>query len=401
MSVPTGWRSTTLGELGRYSNGRGFRKSEWRDSGRPIIRIQNLTGSGELFNYFQGEVDEKHVARPGDLLVSWAATLGAYFWSGPEGVVNQHIFKVDSIINHRFHKYLLDYKLADLMRRTHGSGMVHITRGRFDAEPVNVPTDLSEQVRIVEILEDHLSRLDVADAESARASGRLKALRAVIFDRSIKGPSVRLGDLAVERGYGTSTKCAVGAPGRPVARIPNIVLGRLDMANEKRAVDPTIDLRALALRRHDMLIVRTNGSRDLIGRAALVEKDANVAFASYLIRYRLDTTRILPEWAMSAFESPRVREALEAAAASSAGQHNLSLAKLDAIEIPCPDLASQSEILGQLAVLTAHSERLQRAIGMRADRGTSLRRAVLAAAFEGKLTGRQSDLNVVEEIVRA
>jgi type I restriction enzyme, S subunit len=66
--LPAGWTATTLGKIGAYLNGRGFKKSEWRDSGRPIIRIQNLTGSGTSFNYFDGEADERHVARDGELL---------------------------------------------------------------------------------------------------------------------------------------------------------------------------------------------------------------------------------------------------------------------------------------------------------------------------------------------
>lgn len=117
--LPQGWRETNLGSLGKYHNGRGFKKSEWRDQGRPIIRIQNLTGSSDSFNYYQGDADERHVARQGDLLMSWAATLGAYIWTGPESVVNQHIFKVESNIDRKFHKYLLDFKLEELRRQAH------------------------------------------------------------------------------------------------------------------------------------------------------------------------------------------------------------------------------------------------------------------------------------------
>jgi type I restriction enzyme S subunit len=175
--LPHGWRSTTLGELGRYLNGRGFKKSEWRETGRPIIRIQNLTGSSDVFNHFDGEAEERYTARPGDLLVSWAATLGAYLWRGPEAVVNQHIFKVDSKIDTVFHKYLLDYKLAVLRQQTHGSGMVHITRGKFDATPVQVPVDISEQRRIVDVLEDHLSRLDAAHNYLLASRRRLDNVR--------------------------------------------------------------------------------------------------------------------------------------------------------------------------------------------------------------------------------
>ena len=128
-TLPAGWRRTDLGSLGLYINGRGFKKSEWRDHGRPIIRIQNLTGSGEAFNHFDGEADERYIARPGDLLVSWAATLGAYIWNGPEAVVNQHIFKVDSNIDKDFHKYLLDFKLEELIC----SGV--LSRGQGEAAP--------------------------------------------------------------------------------------------------------------------------------------------------------------------------------------------------------------------------------------------------------------------------
>jgi len=146
--LPSGWEWSTLGEIGEYLNGRGFKKSEWRETGRPIIRIQNLTGSGEAFNFYQGDAEERHVVRDGDLLVSWAATLGVYIWRGPEAVLNQHIFKVRSHLDLRFHRHLLSHVLADLLRQTHGSGMVHITKGRFDSTRVPVPP-LAEQDRIV------------------------------------------------------------------------------------------------------------------------------------------------------------------------------------------------------------------------------------------------------------
>ena len=137
--LPPGWAIATLGEIGEYLNGRGFKKSEWRESGRPIIRIQNLTGSGNHVNYFDGEPEERYTARRGDLLVSWAATLGVFVWDGPEAVVNQHIFKVRSHVDRSFHRYLLLWVLNDLRRQTHGSGMVHITKSRFEETPVPLP----------------------------------------------------------------------------------------------------------------------------------------------------------------------------------------------------------------------------------------------------------------------
>lgn len=184
--VPPSWSASRLGDLGRYLNGRGFGKSEWSQSGRPIIRIQNLTGTSTKFNYYSGEVDEDNIARPGDLLMSWAATLDAFIWPGPEGCVNQHIFKVESFIDKRFHFYLLRNALDELYRKTHGSGMVHITRSKFDETPAAVPP-LSEQVRIVAKIEELFSDLDAGVAALERVRANLKRYRAAVLKAAVEG----------------------------------------------------------------------------------------------------------------------------------------------------------------------------------------------------------------------
>lgn len=159
--LPTGWTLTSMGQIGRYLNGFAFSSKTWARSGRPIIRIQNLTGSGSEFNYFEGEIEDRYIVRDGDLLFSWAATLGVFVWRGPEAVLNQHIFKVESRVNKSFHRYLIEHKIAEMMQQTHGTGMVHITKKKFDAVPVFEPP-MVEQEKIVEILEEQLSRLDAA-----------------------------------------------------------------------------------------------------------------------------------------------------------------------------------------------------------------------------------------------
>jgi hypothetical protein len=174
--LPSGWVKSALGEIGDYLNGRGFKKSEWREAGRPIIRIQNLTGTSDRFNYFDGEPEEHYTVRTGDLLVSWAATLGVFVWKGPEAVVNQHIFKVRSHIDREFHRYVLLSVLDDLRRQTHGSGMVHITKARFEQTAVAIPP-LAEQRRIVAAIEEHFSGVDAADTSLRAAHRKCAVLR--------------------------------------------------------------------------------------------------------------------------------------------------------------------------------------------------------------------------------
>jgi len=184
--LPEGWAATTFGELGRYLNGRGFKKSEWSRTGRPIVRIQDLTGTGKGHNYFDGDVAEENLVRDGDLLISWAATIDAFIWRGPEACVNQHIFKVESYIDRRFHYYAARAFANDLRRRTHGGGIVHVTRERFDSTPMFLPP-LQEQGRIVAKLEELLSDLDAGVAAVAYARANLGRYRAGVLKAAVEG----------------------------------------------------------------------------------------------------------------------------------------------------------------------------------------------------------------------
>lgn len=258
----------------------------------------------------------------------------------------------------------------------------------------------SEQRRIVDVVEDHVSRLDAAVAGLRLGSSRLKAMRLAILQRDVSGPHRSLRELSTGAAYGTSVKCDPDGAGLAVARIPNLIDGSVNMTNEKRSTDPSVDLSRLVLRKGDLLIVRTNGSKELIGRAAVVQADMNAAFASYLIRYQFRPSTVLPEWVYYALESPGIRVKLESLAASSAGQHNLSVGKLDSLEIPCPDLETQARAVDRLGDIERGRHRLARTLIIVESRAEALRRAVLAAAFSGKLTGRYTDDEVIEELAQ-
>ncbi len=165
----------TLGEVATYINGRAFKPSEWEYSGLPIIRIQNLTESNKKYNYSTKAFEEKFRIQNDDLLFAWSASLGAFIWKGGEAWLNQHIFKVEPkpFILKRYLYYFLLYIIADLYAKTHGSGMVHITKGPFMATPIHVPS-LPEQKRIVEKIDELFSNLDAAEAELRVAKEKLE-----------------------------------------------------------------------------------------------------------------------------------------------------------------------------------------------------------------------------------
>lgn len=163
--------------------------------------------------------------------------------------------------------------------------------------------------------------------------------------------TTRLGDLITEAGYGSSQKCSAerieGA--FPVLRIPNVALERIDLDKLKFARLPTLECERLLLADGDILVVRTNGSLELVGRSAVIDRlPEPMAFASYLIRLRFNDRLILPRYAQRMLRHLRVSGKLIDFARTTAGQYNVSLGRLRSAEIPVPSLAEQGRVIAYL-----------------------------------------------------
>lgn len=144
----SGWDEKPIGQLCSLSNGRGFKSSEWAEKGYPIIRIQNLNGSRE-FNHFNGELEERWLVRPGQLLYAWAGVKGMSFgpriWDGPTGGLNQHIFKIEpnSGIGKRWLFEILQLITSEVEKDAHGfkKELVHIRKSWLTEHLVPVPPE--------------------------------------------------------------------------------------------------------------------------------------------------------------------------------------------------------------------------------------------------------------------
>ena len=134
-----GWVNATVGDLADYVNGRAFKPTEWKDTGKPIIRIQNLNKEAAKYNYSPLNHEEKYLIKYDDLLFAWSASLGVYIWRGDDAWLNQHIFKVipKACTTKKFIFYLLEKITSELYAKAHGSGMVHVTKGKFESTEIS------------------------------------------------------------------------------------------------------------------------------------------------------------------------------------------------------------------------------------------------------------------------
>ena len=340
-------------------------------------------------------------------------------------------------LNPRWLYYLLSSPAVrrEISLRATGTkdSMRNVTQETLASIHVQVPP-LAEQDRIVASLEDHLSRVGLGDQNLRQVRLRSLALRRSLLDTAVSGrlvprgssiaaewlsevvsmrlsfskkykppampisiPEYKLPDgwaitsldaISFNFGYGTSARCDFGAAGNPVLRIPNIQRGEIILDNLKNAVDSSIDLSELYVDRGDILFIRTNGSRDLIGRCGVVRKSLQIAYASYLIRFRLIPDGIPADWVLLVVSSPLWRAYLEQQASSSAGQYNLNSRILAQLPIPVPPPDETSSILSQIGgyddiqrtfdSYCAHGER----------RSKLLHQSLLAEAFAGRLVSQ-------------
>lgn len=188
VKLPNGWAIATVGDLADYVNGRAFKPTEWRDAGKPIIRIQNLNNEAAKYNFSPEQHEEKYLVKNGDLLFAWSASLGAHIWHGGDTWLNQHIFNVlpRSCTTKQFIYYLLSKITAELYAKAHGSGMVHVTKGKFESTEIALPP-LNEQHRIVAKIEELFSELDKGIESLKTAREQIKVYRQALLKHAFEG----------------------------------------------------------------------------------------------------------------------------------------------------------------------------------------------------------------------
>jgi type I restriction enzyme S subunit len=116
----------------------------------------------------------------------------------------------------------------------------------------------------------------------------------------------------------------------------------------------------LRLKVGDILMVRSNGSLDLVGRAAMVENaTAGYCYAGYLVRVRTSTEFIDSRYLLIALASRDVRDQIEIPIRSAVGLKNVNTTELSSLTFPLPPLAEQRRIVAKVEALMSLCDRLE------------------------------------------
>ncbi len=177
------WEEKKLGEVCRFINGRAYKQSEWEKEGIPVIRLQNLTGSGKEYYYSNLNLPDHQYCYNNDLLYMWSATFGPVFWQGEKAIFHYHIWKIEvnpQLLDKKYMYFLLDEMTEKMKRSLNGSTMLHVTKqGMEDTEKV-IPS-LPEQTKIANFLSAIDQKIDVVAQQIEQAKQWKKGLLQQMF----------------------------------------------------------------------------------------------------------------------------------------------------------------------------------------------------------------------------
>ena len=266
---------------------------------------------------------------------------------------------------------------------------------------------LAEQKEIAILLDNLLAQVDTLKTRLDAIPNILKRFRQSVLAAAVSGKLteewrdikafdkfIKIGEIALDIRYGTSKKCDYDNGSIPVLRIPNIATGSIDLNNLKFADFEPNELENLKLKKGDLLLIRSNGSVDLVGKTALItEKDVHCLFAGYLIRIRFDQTKAFPKYIVYCLQSPRIRQVIEIQARSTSGVNNINSKEIATLELPFPPIEEQKEIVRRVEELFAFADQIEQQVKAAQQRVNHLTQAILAKAFRGELTAQWREQN--------
>ena len=160
----------------------------------------------------------------------------------------------------------------------------------------------------------------------------------------------------------------------------------LDITDLKFAPLDAKEADTLSLRFGDLLMIRSNGSVQLVGKALPITEEAvGMAYAGYLMRLRVDEEVLLPEFLNLTLLSPSIRHQVEMPLRSTSGINNINSDEVRGLVIPVPPVEEQQEIVRRSSQLFSTADILVPRLSSANRAVERADQAILAKAFRGDL----------------
>ncbi|MEU2773798.1 restriction endonuclease subunit S [Streptomyces sp. NPDC007162] len=399
--LPAGWVWAQLGDVADTALGKMLDKKQ--STGRhPVQYLRNVNvqwGQIDTDDLLTMDIEPDELPRftvsKGDLVVCEGGEIGrCAIWNRDEPIAFQkalHRVRPSRALDNRYLRHYLEYVagVGVLARFATGSTIKHLPQQRLREVPVPLPP-LAEQHRIVEVLEEQLSRLDAGVATLRRTQKRLDGLRKRILISSVPEElpgSWRLATVeqagTLELGRARHPDWHHGPEMRRYLRVANVFEDRIDAADVME-MDFSGVWEKYRLKSGDVLL-NEGQSPHLVGRPALYRGfPREVAFTNSLLRFKAGTG-VLPEWALLVFRRHLHAKRFMQEVRITTNIAHLSAKRLKAVEFPIPPLDVQEELVQRCDALLSGVAAMDHEINNGLKRARGLQTALLQRAFTGNL----------------
>lgn len=159
----------SLFDLAAWKNGLAFKKNDFSNSGKPIIKIAELNnGITSNTAFSDGYYGDAVFVRWDDLLFSWSGnpqtSIDVFRYRLPDGWLNQHIFKVtasERLVSKDFLYYVLKYlkpRFTQIASNKQTTGLGHVTIADLKRISLVVPKRQTQEhiVAILKAIDDKI-----------------------------------------------------------------------------------------------------------------------------------------------------------------------------------------------------------------------------------------------------
>lgn len=413
--LPPGWEEISFGELFRLKYGKALPKEDRSASHQfPVVGSAGLMA--RTHTPLAGNVPTLVIGRKGNIGV--VRLYDEPFWP----IDTVFYAAIPSKLNPKF--VALQLQLTDFQSLNRSTTTPSLRRQELEAVPIRYP-GRQEQDRIVETVEDHLSRLDAGIQALRPAEARIKAMRNRLQDDLVLGrllsttsgtrenlrgklnrfdyeslPSLPVdwswrlaADSCVAIDSGSTPPAELMTPGSgdvPFLKVYNIHPdGFINFSKNPTYVN--IETHTKRLSRSVALPgdVLTNIVGPPLGKSAIVPTThAEWNINQAIVRFRPGPD-ITSGWLAACLKAPFIIGLLQGTARATAGQLNIALSTCRELPLPVPPQEVQLQLLDVVEQQGDSFDRLQRALIKSQNRASALKRGVLRLAFSGQLVDTQ------------
>ena len=395
------WKYIPLGEICDLLNGFAFKSSLYVNEGIRVIRIANvqkgyIEDSAPAFYPFSYEDElSRYMLQEGDLLISLTGNVGRVGILNKEmlpAALNQRVAcirlkKKDVLLKYLFHYFNSNFFEAQCIASSHGAAQLNMSTVWLAKHLVPVPP-LSEQERIVALLDDQFAKIDTL---KANAASQLQAAKD-LFQSALKQVFVTKENWKyLPLGEVTSSINGLWKGKKP----PFVNVGVIRNANFTK--DFTLNLSNIEyldveerqystrkLQRGDLIVEKSGGSeKQPVGRTILFDLEGEYSVSNFTSILRIkDRTLILPtflyKYLLYIYKEGYTKEMQNA----TTGIHNIIYDKFLSIPVPILSLPEQERIAARLDAISEKVKALQTNYDQTINLCNDLKQSLLKSIFE-------------------